>query len=150
MNGGTVITVKIVPFLMFIQAQTELEALFLTTRTLIMEVNKSSNNSQFCVNIYCVMPAGCTEATCPKDLFAAHECCRYKFFHPSPAYHSSLHLLHVSIPQTYSGTGRTISMCSGWRRLMGSRRSPARRMSSLYHTSPGHCLSTCAGSSVPS
>lgn len=40
----------------------------------------NNDNSQFCVNIYCVMPSNCTEATCPKDLFAAYECCRENSF----------------------------------------------------------------------
>lgn len=40
----------------------------------------NSDNSQFCVNIYCVMPSSCTEATCPKDLFSAYECCKENNF----------------------------------------------------------------------
>ena len=43
----------------------------------------SGDNSQFCVNIYCVMPSNCTEATCPKDLFSAYECCRENNFNVS-------------------------------------------------------------------
>ena len=38
------------------------------------------NNSQFCVNIYCVMPTNATEATCPRDLFQSYECCRENGF----------------------------------------------------------------------
>lgn len=40
-------------------------------------------NSQFCVNIYCVMPSQATEATCPKDLFQAYECCKENGFNVS-------------------------------------------------------------------
>jgi topoisomerase (DNA) II binding protein 1 len=39
-----------------------------------------AENSQFCVNIFCVMPNNSTEATCPKDLFRAHECCKENGF----------------------------------------------------------------------
>ena len=39
-----------------------------------------AENSQFCVNIYCVMPSQATEATCPKDLFQAFECCKENGF----------------------------------------------------------------------
>lgn len=39
-----------------------------------------TDNSQFCVNIFCVMPSHATEATCPKDLFLAHECCKENGF----------------------------------------------------------------------
>ena len=39
-----------------------------------------NEDSQFCVNIFTVCPANMTEATCPKDLFAAHECCKENNF----------------------------------------------------------------------
>lgn len=42
-----------------------------------------AENSQFCVNIYCVMPTQATEATCPKDLFQAYECCKENGFNVS-------------------------------------------------------------------
>ena len=39
-----------------------------------------AENSQLCVTIYCVMPKQATEATCPKDLFSAYECCKENAF----------------------------------------------------------------------
>ena len=39
-------------------------------------MNAEKRQHQLCVNIFCVMPIDTTEATCPKDLFRAHECCK--------------------------------------------------------------------------
>ncbi|KAK4018542.1 hypothetical protein OUZ56_000592 [Daphnia magna] len=46
----------------------------------VQEPKMDVENSQFCVNIFCVMPSNSTEATCPKDLFQAHECCKENGF----------------------------------------------------------------------
>lgn len=37
-------------------------------------------NSQFCVSVHCVLGHNVTEATCPRDLFQAYECCKENGF----------------------------------------------------------------------